>query len=306
MDIQYNNDVIKLGNEPYLFLHQNNRAQRQFDLFTGRKVIDERNINHLAENYNYNYEIATSEHNAKYLHIVFPAKIPVFFDLFKKYGIDVKNCFDYFSKDCPKVLYPRNLNHNDFYIQDTHNSDYGKIKIIDYCLEHFDIEPVSAIKKWGTLSLVGDLGKKIGAEASNEAKFLGFEGLTIQSRNLSNRKALTGNTGELSLTVNNSMKAPRKNKLLLFGDSFAKSCVKYLSFYFGQILYVRSPFIISEIAKNFQPTHIITSNAERYLSSVPAWQEKEKEIFLTIRSSISNLDDETVKSNLKEIVGVAS
>ena len=93
-------------------------------------------------------------------------------------------------------------------------------------------------------------------------------------------------------------------RLALFGDSFAKACIKYLSFYFDQIMYVRSPFIIEELASKFQPSHIITSNAERYLSSVPLWREKEQEVLSTVKSAVKNLEDKTAKFSLEQLVGV--
>lgn len=61
---------------------------------------------------------------------------------------------------CHNVRYPQELSYSDFYIQDTHNSDHGKIKIIEQCLKRFDIKPFKANKLWGKLPLVGDLGKK--------------------------------------------------------------------------------------------------------------------------------------------------
>lgn len=303
MNILYKNDVIKLGEEPYLFLHQHKRAQRQFDLFTGKVNIKESCISNFIDNYNYSNDISSNEFGAKYVHVVFPAKIPVFRDLFSKFGVEVRSIFPMFSKYCPDVLYHEELNYSDFYIQDTHNSDHGKIKIIDQCLNHFNIEIICANKLWGELSLIGDLGKKLGEKPIVESKLLGIEGEDFELRSFSNRKGLSGNSGELSLTLNRFENMNRGvRKLALFGDSFAKSCIKYLSYYFDQILYVRSPFVIRTLAKNFQPTHIITSNAERYLSSVPLWQEKEQDVLSMIKSSLTKLEDEAVKSTLKKLV----
>lgn len=152
--------------------------------------------------------------------------------------------------------------------------------------------------------MVGHLGKKIGKQPIIEAKLFGVYEIDTESQNLSNQKGLLGNSGELSLTLNRSGNKNRsERKLALFGDSFAKACIKYLSFYSDEILDVRSPFLIKTLAKNFRPTHIITSNAERYLSSVPWWQEKEQEVLSLIECSLTKLEDEAAKSTLKKLVG---
>lgn len=307
INILFKNDVIQLGTTPYLFLHQKNRAQRQYDLFTRQIEIKPTNIVNFKDNIDYNCDLSANCLGAKYLHVVFPAKIPTFAELFSRFGINVTSCFYDYNFENPCVLYPQNLVNNDFYVQDTHNSDLGKIKIVDQCLSYFGISPINSAKKWGKLPLVGDLGKKIGRPPCEEAKFLGFDDIIVTSETNSNRQALNGNTGELSWTINNFVNAAQRNrKLALFGDSFAKACVKYLSFYFDEIIYVRSPFIMKDIAAQFQPTHIMTSNAERYLSSVPHWSKGGDEFLTTVRAAIDKLENKRSNEKLKWLVEVKS
>ena len=77
---------------------------------------------------------------------------------------------------------------------------------------------------------------------------------------------LVGNNGTINVIHN-----PRadRGRLLVFGDSFVMSCLDVFAEFFQMVLLVRSPYFHPEIMHMFEPTHMVSANAERYLSGVP-------------------------------------
>jgi hypothetical protein len=59
----------------------------------------------------------------------------------------------------------------------------------------------------------------------------------------------------------------------MFCDSFGMSCGDLLSLFFREIFIVRSPYFHSDTVREFGPTHVISSNVERYLPNFPTDRE---------------------------------
>ncbi|EPB3343197.1 hypothetical protein GC257_17390 [Escherichia coli] len=76
----------------------------------------------------------------------------------------------------------------------------------------------------------------------------------------------SGNDGLIKLIIN--PEAQEDYKLLIFGDSFMMCCLTYFSDIFKYVIFVRSRHFHPELVYSFKPTHIISSNVERYLSHV--------------------------------------
>ncbi|WP_413404357.1 MULTISPECIES: hypothetical protein [unclassified Synechococcus] len=58
------------------------------------------------------------------------------------------------------------------------------------------------------------------------------------------------------------------SKLLIFGDSFMRQQLESLSLIFNKIIFMRTRYFHDEIVSDIRPDFVITSCAERYLSSI--------------------------------------
>lgn len=117
----------------------------------------------------------------------------------------------------------------------------------------------------GSALRVGDLGVMIGGEAI-EREYI--EGFSFESNvhSFSINDALPGNTGEMRMKINS--RALLKKRILIFGDSFFVGCLNILTHFFEEVFYMRSPFLIKEVANCLEPDYVLTGNAERYLVDV--------------------------------------
>jgi hypothetical protein len=110
-------------------------------------------------------------------------------------------------------------------------------------------------------TFIGDLGTKLSprrVESGMSLKRPGF--LHVYSNNV------TGSNGTTIIVVNPRAAAGR---LLMFADSFAISCLDLLAMFFREILVVRSAFFHYEMVTEFKPSHVVSSNVERYLPHHP-------------------------------------
>ncbi|MCZ2498680.1 hypothetical protein GN316_18100 [Xylophilus sp. Kf1] len=110
----------------------------------------------------------------------------------------------------------------------------------------------------------GDLGSKL-TPRRHEVAELGvqyerYRGVFSYSNHIS------GNNG--LITVHFNAGGESRNRLLVLGDSFMIHCLPILSLFFRETFFLRTPYFHPEIADAFEPTHIITSNAERYLPAI--------------------------------------
>lgn len=265
--IEYlDNDVISFVGHPYLFLRQHNSQQHQFQYFTGEKTLSNVAKEQFRRNIEFNQDYCRIN-GIKYAHLVFPAKIPVFREWFKRAGVVVKPIFGS-EHTSAHVMYPLEaLNPTeDFLVQDTHNNDCGKLVLMNMLFQQLGLPTFSERPNWVTVDVVGDMGKRLGHEGYNERRMKGFVGQTSKIFTFSTAAALSGNSGQIYFTYNPS--AASKKRMVLFGDSFIHSCIHLLAHRFEEVIYFRSPFILPDIADNLAPDIIVTSNAERYLVAV--------------------------------------
>ncbi len=109
----------------------------------------------------------------------------------------------------------------------------------------------------------GDLGSKLDPPWTDT---LYVSGTLPPGRFISNQIA-GGNNGMVDIRV--SRRAAFGQRVLIFGDSFARQVCTYLPWFFSEILFCRTAFFHPEIAEAYRPDVLITSNAERYLASPP-------------------------------------
>ncbi|MFT4805497.1 MAG: hypothetical protein ACI83B_003315 [Sediminicola sp.] len=283
--IFYENDVIQFDNSPFLFLKQHDVAQHQYQYFLGERTLTEQKYELFERNAAFNVDYCMKK-EITYQHIVFPAKIPVFSSLFRQAGIDVKSLFCKRHKH-NNVHYPYStldMDH-DYMVQDTHNSDIGKIKLVKFMMSQLNVDYIEHTPIWKDAEVVGDMGKRLGRSGYREKKLVGFEGLKTKPKLFSTTSALSGNSGQIFFSINPN--AAKNSRILLFGDSFIHTCINIFAHQFTEVIYIRSPFVIPDIADNLEPDYIITSNAERYLTSIQDAEAK-KPYFLNYFSSAFN------------------
>jgi hypothetical protein len=281
----YENDVIFFDNSPFLFLRQQDSGQHQYQYFLGERTLTEQKYEQFSKNIAFNVDYCFRKKIA-YQHIVFPAKIPVFCSLFAEAGIDVKPIFCELHKhEHVKFPYSTLDMKTDFMVQDTHNSDAGKIKLVKFMMSQINVDYVDLLPVWKDAVIVGDMGKRLGKKGYREKQLVGFEGEKIKPKFFSTVSALSGNSGQIFFSINPNAK--KKARLLLFGDSFLHTCINIFAHQFNEVIYLRSPFVIPDIADNLEPDYILTSNAERYLISIQDAEAK-KPYFLNYFNSAFN------------------
>ena len=169
------------------------------------------------------------------------------------------------------VYYPLDLLRSEgktsFLRTDTHLSDRGTIVTVCGLVERIlGVDTSDArTRMLDSLQiqreLVGDLGGKLEpAESSIET----YTGTTWYKHWLHNN--LTGgNNGIVDLYF--SPRALYPGRLLWFGDSFGREAARFLSFFFEEVVLLRTPFFHADIFDCIRPTLLVTENVERYLAN---------------------------------------
>ncbi len=268
------NKNVLVGSDGWLFLFQG--GQSQFDFLTGKKTPSDESIQNFHKNIKTRVTYFQNK-NIPYKHIIFPSK-PLLkkFYLPLQYKKAIRSVYErnYENQidDSPKnsIFYPLNnlklveQEHSTFKKYDTHMTDRSYLFIATYLLKFFNISisdfPIFFNKK----EVTGDLGYMIQSNNKNLEEFIFLD--DQYTYHIGNRNYLPSNTNEVYLTHSYHEKA--KNRLLIFGDSFFKDVIKYLSPFFKDILYIRSSTIQYDIVELYKPDIVFTGNAERYLSKV--------------------------------------
>jgi len=294
-NIEVCNNVIKLK-DGTLFLRQKNGGQFQFDYLTGLKKITLENIVNFKKNIKRNKEYCDLR-GINYLHVIFPCKAVAYRDCLTSLGINIKPIVTQEHFNTNGVYYPNldDIKEDWFMKTDTHCSYKGWLFIIKDVMSRIGIAfpniPFSIHN--AKFSTPGDLGRMInGPPVKRECIHFDIES-NIHNFSLDSNNGLTGNTGEMRLSVNTQ--APIKKRILLFGDSFFLGTMSILSTLFEEIFYMREGVIIKEVANCLEPDYILTGNAERYLNDVKD-AEKLAPYFINLLKSnadMTKLDENT-------------
>lgn len=267
------NNVL-FGKENWLFLH--NGGQKQFNYLLEVEKVSDLSVDSFCSNMQERYKYC-QEKNIDYLHVVFPSKPVIKKNFLPDEYSGVKSLFKNYYASCDGlssyVLYPFESlvsleeKHSTFHKYNTHNSDYGYLEIVKTIFErlgyklnfHEYIEGVS--KK----SVSGDLAEMASLSVVNEEEFISLSpGLKVYRAG--NRGFLPGNTNDVVILHN--IDSVSQKRLLVFGDSFIKGTLKFLSIFFKEVFYIRSAFFHKDIVELYSPDVVFTSNAERYLCTV--------------------------------------
>lgn len=268
--IECKNDVVRLVADNELFLHQNKRAQEQFAHYMGEKIVPQKNIHNFNTNIKRNLSYSTDK-NIKYCHVVFPAKPIVYKEKLSELGVSVNSLFtDYYNKT--KVIYPLNCLYDDSCMEKygTHYSGKGYCNVAMCMLESigesFEGTPVYSTKKIKKSGLAKMYDGNL--PACEQLVFESFENLPAAIITLSNSEALAGNSGKIIFKYNPL--APRKKRVLLFGDSFFVGLLNIISSLYEEVIFLRSAYVLEDVANALSPDIIFTGNAERYLVNTPS------------------------------------
>lgn len=268
--IQNNNNDIIISKDNYIFLIGGNHNILNF--FTKKNKPSIKSIENFIENINYRYNYS-KKRNIEYQHYIFPDKI---YFLKNKLDLKISSLYreNYQSKKINGIVnYPlidlKDENYF-FYKTDTHLTHYGNLymlkTIIKKNLLPFIASLDSSIKI--DLNFKGDLSKKMTHPIFENRILLKQD---IHSKFFTNG-IIGGNNGILDLYSNIS--ALSEKKLLIFGDSYFRSLLPYLSYFYKKIIFCRTPHFHEEIVDSCSPDIVLTGNAERYLSNVISDEDK--------------------------------
>jgi hypothetical protein len=267
--LKIKNGVIKFE-DGTLFLRQKNQGQRQFDFLTGQAHLSTIDIDNFKQNITEN-ESFCKLHSIEYAHVIFPCKAIAYKKEFFDIGVEINTITTSNHLAHPKVYYPEasQMTKDWFLKTDTHCSYIGYLNILTGLFNHINIEFPQLPLIIGKRFIKGDLGVMCGAEKV-EVDYIERFDLDADIYRFSNRKALSGNSGEIYFNINT--KPLIKKRVLLFGDSFFVGSLNVLSHIYEEVCYVRNVFILKDIALLIKPDIIFTGCAERYLTKVDNYQ----------------------------------
>lgn len=274
------------GKDDYLFLWQG--AQQQFSYLRNELSPSSDSIKNFRSNI-YNRTEYFSSRSVNYLHCIFPEKPLVSYE---KLPLEFRNINSIFRKhyfescrelvDDGIILYPLqelirlNEGREVFYRHDTHLCDYGSYEMSKYLLSRFRFELIFEehfIEYQSTVS--PELYRMLGSDLRSGA--LLNRPISDKISYFDNISYLPGNTNNV-VVAHNPM-ATSQERLLVFGDSFIKRLLIYFMPFFRDLLFVRSDKIQKDIVELFSPGYVITSNVERYLSSVESDDDSSSLLF---------------------------
>ncbi|MEZ5722567.1 MAG: hypothetical protein R3D59_13725 [Paracoccaceae bacterium] len=257
--------VIELNGQ--LYLQQQDRAQSELQHLSGEKTIAPEVIRRFNQNVDLSAAYCKSA-GLPYLHVVYPSKAMAFREDFAAAGVNLVGIFsDAHRRD--EVIYPLEqlVGPDDFETYGSHCSDPGYLKIAQIMFRTIGI-PIDAYRPIVTAQpRNSDLSNMRGMPAQNVPTIREFEGLKAKVRQFTNVQMLPGNRGIVQYTLNE--RAPVQKRVLLFGDSYFAGTVPIIAPLFQEVLYLRSPYVMEDVARVLEPDIILTSNTERYLVNVP-------------------------------------
>ncbi|EGU0166574.1 hypothetical protein JFQ74_002401 [Vibrio parahaemolyticus] len=251
-----------------LFLRQRQTGQEQFEYLTGIKSIDSNVISNFNDNLNDNIEYC-SLRSIPYFHIIFPIKAYAYRAEFDAIGVKLNSLYtDAFLSD--SVYYPVDVTPEYYRKNDTHCSFYGNFKILSVVLRGLGVDIGGFNFRTKVVKSKGDLSIMCGQDPIDLEVFTDFN-IPAHVNRFSTKEGLKGNSGDVHFCIN--LLAPIKKRVLLFGDSFFVYCLEWLSNLFEEVIYIRSPFVIHDVADVLSPDIILTGNAERYLVNTKSRKE---------------------------------
>ena len=263
---------VLVGNDSWLFLYAGD--QRQFDYLLTKKNIDVNCVTSFWENIATRAEICERS-GIQYLHVIFPSKPLLFTGGLPKSFENVESIYEreYLQAGGglrERVIYPiaelKGLGRRGLRKYDTHYSDLGSLTVVNLILRKLNIDIDASINFNKSIKdRSGDLARMLSWDAREEE--LVYDPVSKKTiREFDNQDFLPGNTNNIVVAVN--LNALIDKRVLIFGDSFFKFSLKFISSIFSHVLYVRSRCFHLELVQMFKPDVVLTGNAERYMNSI--------------------------------------
>ena len=263
---------VMFGSDGYLFLLDG--GHHVFDLLLGLRKVAEQSYANFADNISRRAAICQRA-GVGYLHVIYPNKHAVLTEQFP-----VTDPFrlaelylDRSAELRERVLYPRPLlqpaKPAAFLKTDTHLTEMANVlatgAIVQRLIGESQTEHVHRVLtfyKWGESVWTGDLGGRFDPKLSERQRVLRGRWPFKWFHN----DMTGGNDGIVDLLF--SPQAIYRKRILVFGDSFSRNLASILSYFFMEVVFLRTRFFHDEMFEQIKPDFVITSNVERYLSSV--------------------------------------
>lgn len=267
------NDVV-VGTDGHMFLAQGNH--HVLDYITGRRSIADASFAAFEKNILARRTKCLSM-GAQYQHIVFPDKQSA---LLASFPLPNTVCLsDLYAAACPQSRdYVLNLGDmlrktpGIYKKTDTHLNDIGcaisAARVATLLTGKDQNLALDALlsKPRTSRHFVGDLGKRTVPVAGFKEEFITADWAIHQFSN-----EFAGNDGMVEISL--SPQAIFDRRILWFGDSFGRDCIKFLTYFFSQIVFLRTRFFHEEMASQIKPDIVVTQQVERYMASISSDDE---------------------------------
>lgn len=287
---------LLLGTDGYLFL--DNDTNKSVEQFTGHTLMSEECLSLWGE-YFRKIDLNCKGKKSKYIFALAPAKELVYPQLYP-YKKSTITPVEQFLVTLAKfnILYPlnelRNVGDAAYWKLDTHWTDYGAGVVVNKILELFSKEPKNPFPfPFNIKRLNGDLGSKLPQITTQDiliADFSSSKKLKVFDNKIINRGWIQ---------VYENAHSPRKEKVVVFGDSFSVNMVPYLVSVFNKVIHVLSGARIDyDIIENESPDYIVCEITTRFLIQSP---DLNYSVSDDCSRKISGMSEKEKKNYIKEI-----
>ena len=262
---------VLIGDGGELYLAHGGHAV--LDIATGRKTIDPANFAIFEANI-LSRAARCADMGATYRHIIFPDKQSAV-----QAPLPFKNpiCLgDLYQRHCPGAaehildLGPlfRKTGGKLFKTTDTHPTDLGLLlagaeiaETLTGCDKAAAVQALLA-KPVVPHRAAGDLGLRFTPHLESAEVTITTDWPVAYFHN----DVGFGNDGLIDICL--SPKALSHKRLLWFGDSFGRGCLRFLSYFFREVTFLRTRFLHEEMLQQIKPDIVVTQNVERYLDII--------------------------------------
>ena len=260
---------VLFGHDGVLFLADG--GHQVLDYLLGIRRVRQQSFDNFAQNIAFRRDTAAKT-GCKYLHLIFPDKEAVMTEACPvRDPVHLGDTYlERFPDLASHVFYPRQFLRDEgpgMYMKtDTHASDVGNVLITAAIVKHFTGEGQPGgvahmlAARWTETHSVGDLGGRFEPPLGEPRRDLHRDWIQKWLHN----NLHGGNNGIVDILFN--ARARYGKRLLVYGDSFARQFCGVLSYYFKEILFLRTPYFHPDIFDQFQPDYLLTESVERYLS----------------------------------------
>ena len=270
-DVQPIENGVLVGRSNVLFLAEGGHAV--LDFAVGRRKVPEESYTNFLRNMVQRHRAATSR-GAGFQHIIFPDKHSVCSEDFPVENPILLGMLyiERFPALSHYICYPRDVlrqaDRPTFMLTDTHLTDYGTILAVAEIVKRLVGEPqtvhvnrlladTNVDVEWS-----GDLGSKLTPPHSEKQ----IKNPMRWVRNWYHNSMTGGNNGIVDIHFNRE--AVYGKRLVWFGDSFGRSACQFMSYFFKEVVFFRTPFFHADIFGQIQPDYLVTQNVERYLNFI--------------------------------------